>query len=563
MLRFHYSLAAMAVLFMLKPVTASACGGFFCNNSAPVNQAAERILFHVGADGTVTAVIQIQYEGPSESFAWVLPVSGTPEVAVSSDQIFTRLQNATNPQYTVVRTIEGDCDDDARTFAGGADSGTAFEGDENGAPGVNVEASGSVGPYDFAVISVDPALTNAADVAIEWLSDEGYDLSAITGDVLGPYLESGLNLIAFRLTKGSEADAGSIRPIMLTFGQGLPSIPLRPTAVAADPNMGVLVWTLGPARAIPVNYRSLELNEALINWLNPGPTYNAVVTAAADEAGGQGFVTEMAGSVRDVADAVFPGIETAALEQARGQAGSDADNASIVSELLAALAGADGLLDAVESSIPLAEGVSAGDLVGCPFCTSDFIDQSADFDLDAFLNEVEVRVVAPVEDTATLFEEQLYLTRLYTTMSPADMTLDPSFDFNAELGDYSNLHTATQFIECGPGVSQFDASWRMDIPGADTIRGVGAQWPFDISSSDQPANARILRVGTTGNGEVIEDNTAVIQQAVSEHNQDVGPTGSLSGGGCSVVHSSQDATTLGALIAFAVWFARRRRFHKA
>ena len=55
---------------------AQACGGLFCSASAPVNQAAERIIFSKNADQTVTAVVQIQYQGPSEEFAWVLPVPG-------------------------------------------------------------------------------------------------------------------------------------------------------------------------------------------------------------------------------------------------------------------------------------------------------------------------------------------------------------------------------------------------------------------------------------------------------------------------------------------------------
>ena len=64
---------------------AEACGGLFCLAAAPVNQAAERIIFTKNADDTVTAVVQIQYEGPSEEFAWVLPVPGIPDVDVSSD----------------------------------------------------------------------------------------------------------------------------------------------------------------------------------------------------------------------------------------------------------------------------------------------------------------------------------------------------------------------------------------------------------------------------------------------------------------------------------------------
>lgn len=91
------ALSVMVLGALCAPDQAEACGGFFCSQQAPVNQAAERIIFSQNGDGTVTAVVQILYEGPSEEFAWVLPVPGIPDVGVSSDIVFTRLQAATNP----------------------------------------------------------------------------------------------------------------------------------------------------------------------------------------------------------------------------------------------------------------------------------------------------------------------------------------------------------------------------------------------------------------------------------------------------------------------------------
>ena len=45
-----------------------------------------------------------------------------------------------------------------------------------------------------------------------WLDAEGYDVTALEPpEVLGPYLANGLNLIAFRLTKGSTTPARSAR----------------------------------------------------------------------------------------------------------------------------------------------------------------------------------------------------------------------------------------------------------------------------------------------------------------------------------------------------------------
>ena len=52
------SILLLALAFDTEP--AQACGGLFCAAAAQVNQAAERIIFSKNADGTVTAVVQIQ-----------------------------------------------------------------------------------------------------------------------------------------------------------------------------------------------------------------------------------------------------------------------------------------------------------------------------------------------------------------------------------------------------------------------------------------------------------------------------------------------------------------------
>jgi MYXO-CTERM domain-containing protein len=530
-------LACAAPVFL--PQRASACGGFFCDSSQPVNQAAERIIFTHDADGTVTAVIQIQYAGPAETFAWVLPVAGTPEVDVSSNAAFQRLQAATNPRYTLTTRIEGTCDDDF-SFGGGADAGFAAA-DAAVADPVAVVDRGSVGPYDYVTITVDPTAAPLADVAVDWLSTNGYDIDAGSAALLEPYLAGGMNLLAFRLTKGN--DTGSIRPVTITFGTGLASIPIRPTAVAAVADMGVLVWMLGEHRAVPVNYMSLELNEALINWLSPGSTYDDVVNAAANEAGGQGFVTEMAGASAPLADQiVFP------WERDAWSTLSTTDWTGREGELLAyaitQLGQLDGMRDVITEMVPLPEGVTVDELLSCFYCYDDSLDADIDgFEPSAFLAAMATQVIEPMERTRALFLAQPYVTRLYTTMSAAEMTRDPSFDFNPDLGDVSNVHTAERVIYCQPRSSRLDATWRTTLPDGQVVSGSGGTWPFSTTSIGMPANEVIRRVGTEGEGEVIVDNTAAIRAAIADHNASftarVGdpevadPDPVPSGGGCA------------------------------
>ena len=158
---------------LLLPASALACGGFFCNQSQPVNQAAESIIFADNGDGTTTAVIQIQYQGPAESFSWLLPISSVPDaetgIGVASNLALQRLQSATNPSYALTVRVEGTCREQGGNFSGSAGSASSGGGLNvgPGAPqadggGVTDEASGIVGAFEWTVISLDNALPEPA-----------------------------------------------------------------------------------------------------------------------------------------------------------------------------------------------------------------------------------------------------------------------------------------------------------------------------------------------------------------------------------------------------------------
>ena len=103
---------------------AYAFGGFWSSQTAPVKQAAEEIVFVDNPDSTVTAIVQIKYAGPSQKFAWVIPMPGRPTIGVSSNTVFRRLDAATAPEYWVEVTVEGRCKpQDRPDAASGADSG--------------------------------------------------------------------------------------------------------------------------------------------------------------------------------------------------------------------------------------------------------------------------------------------------------------------------------------------------------------------------------------------------------------------------------------------------------
>ena len=529
--RLILSVASALVLALIAlPEPARACGGFFCSASQPVNQAAERIIFSKNADQTVTAVVQIQYQGPSEEFAWVLPVPGIPEVNVSSDLAFARLQQASNPQYNFTTVVEGRC---KRERGSGADSGTGGAGGDGG---IDVLSSGTVGPYDFVVIQPDESHEEVGNVVVEWLTSEGYDVVPPGGDpddiaaLLGGYLQGGMNLIAFRLTKGN--GTGTIRPIRITYESDQPMIPIRPTAVAANDDMGVMVWILGESRAVPVNYKALELNQALINWFSGGSNYNQVVVAAANEAGGQGFVTERAGPSSDYDAVVISEFERDDWEALRTSA-SALTRLELLDESSRRFGGWDGYDEMVERF---------------PF---------VGFDAQAFVDALGEEVVEPMIATQELLSSRPYVTRLYTTLSAPEMDLDPLFDFNPDLSTVSNVHTARRVIECHRSVYRWEAPSRFHLEDGRVVRvAAGDPWPFLVGDEDAPpANAQVLALTTSGPGTVVQDNSETIDEALQLHNATVASPGC----GCGIVSPRSHAGAWASLALFVLLMRRRRR----
>ena len=97
-------IGASAGVFNLQP--ASACGGFFCQNST-IDQNSERIMFTQNRYGTISACVQIQYTGSAPDFSWILPIPepiGPENLAVPEDAMaaFTELEVATDPVFVAL-----------------------------------------------------------------------------------------------------------------------------------------------------------------------------------------------------------------------------------------------------------------------------------------------------------------------------------------------------------------------------------------------------------------------------------------------------------------------------
>ncbi len=484
------------------PSAALACGGLFCNTTTPVNQAAERILFAVD-DGHVDMHVRITYQGPPTDFGWLLPVPRGVRTDLSSEQLFTLLDQRFAPVFQLNRDFGENCA--VPDFAAGAPNA---EDGGGGGRGVEVLSREAVGPYDQAVLEA----RSIADLRA-WLDENEFQVPEGIDAKLQPYLEAGAVFVALKLLPG--ADEGDIQPVRLRFPGNRPAIPIVPTSVAANPDMGIIVHILGDSRAVPVNYRHVRINESAIDWLGGGQNYPDVVSQAVDEAGGQAFATDYAGPHNALQDAL-PGTPDGLVVALR-----EADTSGEVHSVIVGsgfnFAGDADLARILDGEIALPEGQNAAFWLQCPECVG--ADMTAPADGDAIAAKVEAEIDAPRETLRALLAAQPYVTRLYSTMSPAEMNADPSFDFNGDLPDVSNVHTATLYVTCDDGGDTVGQVLAADAGGSVRIGDDGSNPRVIRRSEGQtvrgmgvPAAAVIEQLLTAGQPEIEEDRRPEIEE---------------------------------------------------
>jgi hypothetical protein len=278
--------AALTVLATAPDVRA--CGGFFCSQS-PVDQTAEHILFTVNDDQTVTAYVQIKYAGDKDDFAWIVPAPGIPTLTADfPDLALTTLDVNTAPRY-----FDNSCNlaKQAGVTAGANETPIAGSG------GVQVVATQVVGPFETTTLEAA-----SADVLVQWLKDNGYRITDQMIPRLQPYVEGGMNFVAVRLQ--ADKDVSDIKPLGMTYDGNKPMIPIRLTAIAAQPEMGIVTWILADRKWAPENYIDLRIPDSLVH-LDPTrfgqSNYLTVVSSETDKVGGQAFVTEYARPTDEVA----------------------------------------------------------------------------------------------------------------------------------------------------------------------------------------------------------------------------------------------------------------------
>jgi MYXO-CTERM domain-containing protein len=530
---------ALLTVGLLAAPRAEACGGFFCSQ-IPIDQSGERIVF--GAhDGAVEAHVQIQYQGAAEKFSWVVPMPALPTLSIGSPFIFSYLDSRTQPNFQLQwdNTCGGYGGEVDYYDAGGGIPPTPSSSDG----GVVVVSQSEVGPYDAAILQADEATALRT-----WLVDNGYDLTVQGGQALEPYVGKGNYFVALKLQQNKQV--GDLRPIVLRFRGVRPCIPIKLTAIAARPDMPITAYVLSNKRAIPVNYRHVLINPTRVDWLNYGSNYKDVATAAVDEAGGRAFLTEFAGAAGPIAQdfaSFLPAYNTAQLSQ-------KTHPVDFAAELLRqGFSREPSIQSLLRKYIPIPASLVQQGVTEAQFFNSisqyrSAIDSDPNrppFNVTGFVQEIQDTIITPNQASLELLQSNPYLTRLFTTMSAEEMTVDPDFDFNSDAPDVSNLYSAkASFDSCDKDFNKRKV--RIELPDGRYWFTSYNEGPF----SHGPSALRIEQWSDTGPAALIQDNSAQVNEALASSG------GGLGSCGCS----STEAGSAALLSLLAVlWSARRRR----
>jgi hypothetical protein len=214
------------------------------------------MILSVSMDQT-TLYDQVHYSGSPESFAWVLPISGTATIGLSADVVFDTLDTLTHT--SVVAPPLNCAPPPYCPYAPGSLGVDASASADAGGGPVQVLKQEVVGPYETVQLaSTDPsALSN-------WLTSHGYSIPSDIQPIIDAYVTAGMDFLALKLVPGAQVT--SMRPVRVTTQGASPVLPLRMVAAGTGANVGVTLWIVGEGRYEPQNFPSFRIKDSEIVW---------------------------------------------------------------------------------------------------------------------------------------------------------------------------------------------------------------------------------------------------------------------------------------------------------
>lgn len=303
----RFSMSRLAFLLavaggLTAPRTAEATARFFADSDEGTLTVDVHRILTVWRDGKATLTVQPVVSAPVEDAAgllgYILPVHGIPELDTADPAVFAELLALTAPSVVTERHEPGD----------GCASDTARR-DEVFAPTVD-GITGTPSP-DVTSAVISPTTIGAAEA---WLKDQGFvytedDIAALKAEITG-----GARLVGVTFPRTGARTEPS--PVAVNFFEPPDirlTLALNVASAATERIAETLIFVVADKRFRILNYGSIDIAEVgtgVYDQLAAGEagSYDVVLDAATERAGGRVFVTEMARDLRtaglEVPDAV-------------------------------------------------------------------------------------------------------------------------------------------------------------------------------------------------------------------------------------------------------------------
>ncbi len=226
-------------------------GGFFSSYEADIWEPSQKGII-VYENGLETLILQANFMGEAQDFAWVVPAPSLPELSEAEGKIFEQLHYLTAP-----RVVYRDSSGCGGLFGEGDDDGEGTLG------GVDIISTETVGIYDTTTLSAtDPR------ALADWLRENGYNIPPHGEDIVKSYVDRGWYFVAMKIQRKIDPkrywyEEGGIQPISLKFSSARIIYPMKITAVSSTATE-LLLYVFAQHR---MTFKNAELEYS--DWIEP------------------------------------------------------------------------------------------------------------------------------------------------------------------------------------------------------------------------------------------------------------------------------------------------------
>jgi uncharacterized protein (TIGR03382 family) len=234
-------MSTLLLILGLAPAAEAFCGHYVGQAGSQIyNQSSQVVVVRQGEQTTLTLANDVQ--GDTADFALVMPV---PQVLTADDvqTVDPEVLRALDA-YSAPRLVTYECDDfnyySYSDGGGGSDSGTSGGEGDPATDGVVVEATFTEGEFLIQVLSAD-----AAEPLVNWLNENGYEMSPDAETLLGEYISEGSYFVAARVILDENAEAPTyLTPLQFTYTSSSFSLPIRLGTLNSQGVQDLIIYAL-------------------------------------------------------------------------------------------------------------------------------------------------------------------------------------------------------------------------------------------------------------------------------------------------------------------------------